>query len=192
MGEERLVKMCMLEKVKNEVWDSYSREKEKFYNKLGLSTTEVGIMRMEEKSVLAEIERRSSDIEKQNIESKIRESKYNRKYKKVMVQSLPKYLKGWGNERDIELIARMRCGNMEEANRYWLGNEDRLCVICKEALGSWEHLVKDCVGVGEEFRKLINNRWEKYEEIAKEEKNVGAVKVLKMLSEIKEIKLGKK
>lgn len=42
--------------------------------------------------------------------------------------SLRKIEKGKG----IRTLIRLRCGNMEEGNKYWLNKEVRRCVFCKE------------------------------------------------------------
>lgn len=60
----------------------------------------------------------------------------------------------------IRALVRVRCGNIEDDNKYWLGGEKRICVICKEDKDNWEHFVEECKsnkgmvrGVGEEIRR---------------------------------------
>lgn len=124
MGDERLVKMCFLEKMEQGEKDRYSLERKKYYNSLGLSTKEVENMKKAEKIINVETETRESDIDRQTTESKIRVSKYNKRYKYIATEQLPAYLKGWRNEKDIQLVAKLRCGNFEEKNRYWLNNDE--------------------------------------------------------------------
>lgn len=145
MGEERLVKLCMLEKVENEQKDRYSLKKRKCYNDLSLSTVEVECMRIEDKSVVKEVIPRILDIEIQVTEGKIRESRCNPRYVKIMIQVVPKYFRMWNNEKEMTLMARLRCGNLEEKNRYWTKGEER-------------YFVKDCVEIVVEVKNMTNNR----------------------------------
>lgn len=118
LGEERLMKVCWLEKMEREEKDRYSKQRVGFYNGLGWSTREIENRKRAGKNIVEEVERRKTDIENQILEGKIRESKYNKKYKEFMPKGLPKYLEGWGKDKRIKTLARFRCGNFEEANRY--------------------------------------------------------------------------
>lgn len=74
------------------------------------------------------------------MEGKIAKTKYNERYKEIKVIGTPKYLRVKGVKGSQKLIARWRCGNEEEKNRYWLAEERGRCQICKEEVGSIEHL----------------------------------------------------
>lgn len=61
--------------------------------------------------------------------NKISKSRYNKKYK-VLGKVKSKYLMKeyidkhrWGDE--IRALVRVRCSNLEEANKYWLKEEER-------------------------------------------------------------------
>ena len=95
---------------------------------------------------------RERDIQRQEEESRLQEARYNRKYKEIGVKSGeagPKYLnmeslnKIKGGE-GIRALANLRCGNMEEANKYWLGEKERRCVFCEEEEDTWEHYIVNC------------------------------------------------
>ncbi|KAK9301829.1 hypothetical protein QLX08_005940 [Tetragonisca angustula] len=56
---------------------------------------------------------------------KIKSSVYNPRYKLIRGYSRPKYLVKRSKKKSQRLIARARCGNMEEWNRYWMKEEFR-------------------------------------------------------------------
>lgn len=74
------------------------------------------------------------------LEGKIEKAKYNERYKEVKAVGIPKYLRVRGAKGSQKLIARWRCGNEKEKNRFWLSEEQRRCQICGEGEGSIEHL----------------------------------------------------
>lgn len=178
-GEERLVKLCWLEKIENGGKDNYSTMRRKYYNRLGWSVENIEFRKQLNKDIKEEAFERDSDIERQEIESKIRESKYNKRYKDIMPKGLPAYLKDGLKIKDMEFLARIRCGNFEEANQYWKKEEDRKCVICNEEVGTWEHLSERCVGLDREFkyRSVVRNR--EYREIANEKGKKENIEILK-------------
>ncbi|EZA53818.1 hypothetical protein X777_06635 [Ooceraea biroi] len=53
----------------------------------------------------------------------------------------PRYLRKKGEKRSQKLIARWRCGNEEEINRFWMTEGKRKCQICEEAEGTIEHIM---------------------------------------------------
>ncbi|XP_054011936.1 uncharacterized protein LOC128894297 [Hylaeus anthracinus] len=53
----------------------------------------------------------------------------------------PEYLNKTGKGDNQKLIARIRYGNLEEGNRYWLKEEERKCGLCKLKKG---RLIEDC------------------------------------------------
>lgn len=134
---------------------------------------------------MKEIEERESDIEKQVLEGRLRESKYNRKYRSIMTAGLPKYLNGCRRQGQLETLARFRCGNFEEMNRYWLKEEDRRCKLCNEALGSWYHVALDCKKVGRDIKDKINVNRIRFRVVADER---GESENLKALEEIEKIR----
>lgn len=61
-------------------------------------------------------------------------------YKKIKKEGKsPRYLeignlRKIGKGKMIRSLIRLRCGNMEEDNKYWLGEELRGCVFYKEGM----------------------------------------------------------
>lgn len=118
LGEDRLAKQCWIEKLEEGEKDRYSKQRGGFYNSLGWSTLEIENRKWLGKEIQKVVEERVLDIENQILEGKIRESRYNDKYKVIKSKGLSNYLKGWKVESQMEALARFRCGNFEEKNRY--------------------------------------------------------------------------
>jgi len=53
------------------------------------------------------------------LEQKIREYKYNVRYENSIAIGMPDYLLKIGDRGTQKMIARWRCGNEEERNRFW-------------------------------------------------------------------------
>ncbi|XP_043476186.1 uncharacterized protein LOC122507501 [Leptopilina heterotoma] len=140
----RLTKLCWMEKIKLGEEDKYGEERKKFYNGLGLSTLDVEMKKDMGKNVHVEVWERGRDIEKQMVIGMINESSFNPRYKHIMAEGLPKYLRNYNRGRELDVIAKIRCGNVERINRYWLNEEDWICNLCKEGWGTFEHLLLEC------------------------------------------------
>jgi len=65
-------------------------------------------------------------------ENRIREARYNKKYKEIMWIDRPSYLQrvdlDW-IEDGIRALMMLRCGNMEESNKHWIEENCRICVF---------------------------------------------------------------
>lgn len=122
------MKKCWAEKDRKK--DLYSIKREKFYNSNGWSTEAIIDLRREGKNVEKLVKIREQNIQRQIINCKIEEAKYNRQYKELdREKETPSYLlkRNWdkiitGDE--IRAMIKVRCGNLEEANRYWMEEED--------------------------------------------------------------------
>ena len=75
------------------------------------------------------------------------DSKYNRVYKHIRCIGIPEYLSTRGEGNSQSLIARARCGNIEENNKYLRKEEERKCRLCESELITLKHLVEDCTTV---------------------------------------------
>jgi len=42
------------------------------------------------------------------------------------------------------MIARFRCGNEEDGNKYWRKEEERICRTCGQKTETLEHLMRGC------------------------------------------------
>lgn len=51
---------------------------------------------------------------------------------------------------------RLRCGNLEEENKYWVEEGKRKCIFCRKEKDNLEHYIEECewtkewfIGIGE-------------------------------------------
>lgn len=155
MKKEALAKKCWEEKSSMKIKELYSMEREMFYNKNGWSLIAKENFLLESSKNLSismegEIKLRSKDTQRQMEEGKIREAKYNKRYRKIKTKGrLPKYLgkvnlKNEKVKKKVKALIRLRCGNMEEGNKYLLEKEMRKCVFCETEQDRIEHFVKEC------------------------------------------------
>jgi len=124
--EKNLMKKCWIEKVNMLNKELYSRQREKFFNRNGWSVEEIENMWDSGLKIKIEnmIRDRERDIQRQTVDSRIREERYNKRYKEVGVGiERPSYLRreildieGIGDK--VRALLRLRCGNMERENRY--------------------------------------------------------------------------
>ncbi|KAI4480459.1 hypothetical protein M0802_014199 [Mischocyttarus mexicanus] len=54
------------------------------------------------------------------------------------------YLSKRGEGGSKKLIARARCGNIEENNKYWLDQDERRCTLCRAEAATLKHLIDRC------------------------------------------------
>lgn len=72
--------------------------------------------------------RRKKEVQRKEIWEKIENSKYNVLYKWIKEEGVPQYLKnGWRKSR-WQRVARYRLGNEMRENKYWVREEERICV----------------------------------------------------------------
>jgi hypothetical protein len=86
-------------------------------------------------------------------QARIRESRYNGKYEKIITEELPKYL-GRESRKERVIIARFRCGNQERENKYWNEDTTRVCRMCEKKKETIEYLLKECVELREREREM--------------------------------------
>jgi len=138
MEEKRWVKMCWREKQKEGWKDLYGIEREKYYNRNGWGTIAIDNMSREERNIKEELRERERDVQRQMEDYRVEEARYNKSYKSVrIVGKAPEYLeidrlRKIENGEGVRALIRVRCGNMEEDNKYWLGKEKRKCAFCEK------------------------------------------------------------
>lgn len=102
---------------------------------------------------------REMGIQKQ-YEGKILKAKYNKKYKEVSAgEKGPRYLRKENLDEisrkdEVRALIKIRCGNMEQDNQYWLGESHRACLICGEGKDCLEHYVRECQDIKKWFEDL--------------------------------------
>lgn len=95
------------------------------------------------------------------------------KYKEIEVEGRgPRYLRSEnlnkiGKGDKVKALIKLRCGNMEGANKYWLEESHWGCTFCKEGRDNVEHQVKECQIIrerlkelGEDEGRIIQRIWE--------------------------------
>lgn len=86
-------------------------------------------------TVWPELELIGRDIQKQKAEAKIKDSKYAREVKDILLKETGReYLRTKNGIRkdELSIMARYRMGNESKACKYWLKEEDRKCRLCGE------------------------------------------------------------
>jgi len=161
-----LIRECWKEKEERGDKDLYGRERGRFYE------------RYREMERMREGERRAEDRDGREREiivwererdrkeryKRILKAKYNYRYKELITESeRPRYL---GREilgrtemaERVRAMVKLRCGNLEEWNKYWLDEDKRLCKFCEKGKDSMEHFLGECVETREWFNRLGENR----------------------------------
>ena len=183
MNSDRLATICWEEKGKEKKGDLHSLEKEKYYNKLGYSEIAVDIERNLGKKIPEEMVKRNIDVEKQIILSKIDESRYNRWYKEIIGSKIPEYLKGRKMVKNIRIVARLRCGNIEKVSRYWLKDKEKMCELCGKDWSSFNHIIEECE-LTEEWRiDLPGQECSRTKEILDENADKNVIKFFRKLKD---------
>ena len=117
----RIVKACLKEKELGIGGSKAWEVREKYFNRNGWSAELIRRQHEKENKVQQEVIERDREVLKQVMESKIRESKYNERYKWIRVEGTSKYLQKLekkGERGNQKIIARTRCGNTDEWNKY--------------------------------------------------------------------------
>ncbi|CAL1672483.1 unnamed protein product [Lasius platythorax] len=99
--------------------EEVEEEREGFYRQNGFSSEGIKQLREGDMDVCEIIRGREKERLGQWMEGKIRNSKYNIQYKEITTLGLPEYLRKKERKGSQKLIARWRCGNEEEKNKYW-------------------------------------------------------------------------
>jgi hypothetical protein len=107
------------------------KEREKYCRRNGYAIEEVERVRAKGRWMCAELSERDTDTDKQERMERIRESRYNREYEKCVTEDVPVY-PGKESAKERKMMARFRCENEERENRYWIGEEERMCRMCRE------------------------------------------------------------
>ena len=173
MEDYRWVKLCWNEKRKFGWNDLYGKERERYYNRNGWSSQALeGLDGDAARRIGKELEVRDKDVQVQELESKLSEARYNKRYAVILDRKIrkPKYLSrkhvdSGRNGIGIRVLARFRCGNMEEDNKYWLSEVDRECVFCCKGKDNLNHFVEECEITRSWFVTLGRNRRERIDKL---------------------------
>lgn len=100
-------------------------------------------------NVTEEIKGSERDLQRQWEEDKIENARYNRNYKKVKMDGdgpdyLSENLRKFGIGDKIRALIKLRCGNLEENNKYWLEEEKKICLFGSKGTDDTRHYLLDC------------------------------------------------
>jgi hypothetical protein len=105
-GECRILQECLKEKRK-EIGKGAWKEREAYFERNGYAGAEIERMREGGRAMTYELVQRDRDVQVQERRTRIRESRYNGKYEKIITEELPKYL-GRESRKERVIIARFR------------------------------------------------------------------------------------
>lgn len=192
-----IAKECWLEKEAYGWKDGYGREREKYYNRngWGIMAKEIrgnsGENNEEENGLDREKEliNRERDTQRQYEESKIKKAKYNWVYKKIRLEGRGVwYLRkenlvkmGIGRGDEVRALVKLRCGNLEWENKYWLEEKDRRCLFCEQGKDSIDHYVRECQETKEWFVEMGKDEKERVNRIRSEILDETKGRILKKL-----------
>lgn len=74
--------------------------------------------------------------------TRVRETRYNRRYKYLTPGTLPKYLRKRRKNGEQRILARARCGSTENA-KFWVKEVERECPLCEEEEGTFETMQRN-------------------------------------------------
>ena len=104
------------------------QEKEEYLERNGYSQR--GIVKFRERgedaNIVSELTTGDKQVLKQEQFNKVRNTKYSKIYKFMGKMGL----KGKERRESQKLMARARCGNLEEKNKYWMSKDGNLCELC--------------------------------------------------------------
>lgn len=121
----------------------------------------------EERDLVKKLVNRNRDTQRQREAGLIRDVKYNKRYKEIAEKGIiPRYLERrrieeTRNGRGVRILIRLRYGNMEEDNKYWLTTEKRLCIFCEERRDNLKHFIGECRIAKDWFNYLGNKKEDK-------------------------------
>jgi len=137
-GEKKLVIECIKEKEKDGIGSEVGIDKELFLRRNGYSSEGINDLRERDVNIAAILRGKEKERLGQWMDGKIMATRYNTRYKMLTTFGIPRYLREKGTKGSQSMIARWRCGNEEEGNKFWL--KDKSCRICRKEIGNLEHI----------------------------------------------------
>lgn len=173
-GERKIVIECIKEREKERDKKVGYGDRELFLRQNGYSSEGIRLQRERGVDVVAIVREREIERMGQWMDGKTENSRYNKRYKDILVAGIPKYLRERGAKGSQKTIARWRCGNEEEGNKYW-DAEGRKCQICRKEEGTVEHIKTHVKGIGRmEVREILSEEGKK--EAVKWMREVGRIR----------------
>lgn len=117
-------------------------------NRNGWGVIAIDSMANEERDLKGELRKRKIAVQRQEEDNTIGKVKYNIVYKKIRSKNnIPEYLQQVNlckvnKDENIRALIRIRCGNMEEDSKYWLGEEEES--VFSVRMGRTLHYIESC------------------------------------------------
>lgn len=99
-----------------------------------------------------------------------------------MSNGLPQYIKEYKKGMDQATVTRIRCGNVEKVNRYWLEEKDWTCKLCENGWSTFKHFLYECEGTKQWVEGVIEKGLDKIDIITSEK---GNIEICKLFCKIK-------
>lgn len=128
-------------------------------------------MAREERDLNMELRKRERDVQRQEDENRIENSRYNKVYKEIYkVDKMSEYLEQAKLKKmeieKVRTLIKIRCGNVEKNNKYWLEEDSRKCMFCEKGKDTLRHYIEDCnvtkdwfVELGDSVEKRFSKVW---------------------------------
>lgn len=154
-GGSDIARRCLkeIEEKQRGQGSKWEEGRRRFFEDRGYSCEAAGLLRAEGIDVGKVMEERDRELQEQEKWGCLREARYNRWYREVRTERLPRYLRDKGKEERRIIIARFRLGNEMLEGRYWENEEERMCRMCGSEMESWEHVLTRCMDGGEGFER---------------------------------------
>jgi len=122
-----------------------------------------------------ELIKRERDNVRAEENRKISKARYNRIYKKILAEgSILRYLMRGNLEKknqgeEVRVLARLRYGNMEEWNKYWLEKRERRCSFCDKDRDYFKRYIEEYREIKDWFSILGKRKEEVWDKIWSED-----------------------
>jgi len=188
----KLIRECWEEKRERGWKDTYGKEREKFYSKYGWEREGERITKRELEQREGQMREWEKKREREEGFNRILEARYNERYKEILaVGEVPRYIEKRNVEGEevgdkVRALMKLRCGNLEEWNKFWIEEERRNCKFCKKGRDNIEHYIEECTNVKEWFSGLGNDKKEIWDRLWSEDLDEEKGKVIIRLWKTKE------
>lgn len=88
-----------------------------------------------------------------------------------MCDKPPRYLISTKCGKNMSVLARVRCGNFENANKYWLSENEKMCILCGKDWGTFDHYIEECERTIEWTENLPGEKYERLNKLIQGEEN---------------------
>lgn len=138
-------------------------ERRAFHEERGFATEEVERREGQGWDMRQVLEQRDRELQEQEIGRRLREGRYNRWYREVRTDGVPRYLEERGKEEKMTRVARYRLGNGMRGERYWLEEGENACRVCGGEQETCGHVLERCGDGGREeeqgrVREILGER----------------------------------